>query len=88
MKVPNEDEQYFNLIEQIQNIERDMEEVRMISSLAEETILIKYENLLPEKISRKWLDYATEKRLLNNSTTLDRYHGFMEFLKYIKDQVE
>ena len=34
------------------------------------------------------MDYATEKRLLNNSTALDRYHGFMEFPKYIEDQVE
>ena len=55
----------------------------MVSSLAEETILIKY-----EKISRKWLEYATEKGLLNNSTALERYQGFMEFLKYTKDQVE
>ena len=65
-----------------------MEEVGMVSSLAQETILIKYENLLPEKVSSKWLEYATEKGLLNNSTALDRYYGFMESLKFTKDQVQ
>ena len=49
----------------------------MVSSLAQETILLKYENLLLDEMNSKWLDYAVKKRLLNNSTALDRYYGFM-----------
>ena len=58
MKVPSRDEQLCDFIEQLKKIERDMEEVSIVSSLAEETILIEYENLLPEKINSKWLEYA------------------------------
>ena len=49
MKVPYKGQQFCNLIEQLQKIERDMEEVDMVTSLAQETILLKYENLIPAK---------------------------------------
>ena len=63
MKVPNKDEQPCDLIEQLQKIERDTEEFNVVSSLAQETILIRYKNLLPEKVSSKWLEYAADKKL-------------------------
>ena len=49
MKVPIKDEQLRDLIEELQKIERDMKEVDMVSSLAQKLILLKYENLLPDK---------------------------------------
>ena len=60
----------------------------MVASLAQETILLKYKNLLPDKINSKWLDYAARQRLLNNSTALDRYYSFKEFLEHVKEKVE
>ena len=73
MKETYKDEQFCDLIEQLQKIEINMQEVNMLASLAQKTILLRYENLLPEEINSKWLDYTAGKRLLNNSTALDGY---------------
>ena len=72
MKVCHKDEEFGDLIEELQKIEKDMKEVGMVSTLAQETIFLKYKNQLPDQIVSKWLDYTARKRLLNNSTVPDR----------------
>ena len=68
MKIPTKDEQFIENIEKIQKIKRDLEAVKLSSVLEQESILIKLENLLTDKIKDMWLLKAEDKGLLKKNT--------------------
>ena len=89
MKIPTKDEQFIENIEKIQKIKRDLEAVKLSSVLEQESILIKLENLLTDKIKDMWLLKAEDKGLLKKNTpSADRCKGFLEFLEGCKDMAD
>ena len=61
--MPHKDEQLCDFIQQLQKIKRDIEEVDMVSSLAQEIILISDKNMHTEKVSTKGFEFAADKKL-------------------------
>ena len=51
MKVPQKKEQFCNLNDHLQKIERDMEEVDMVTSLKQESVILNFENMLSKIFS-------------------------------------
>ena len=89
MKVPTKDQQFIDNIEKINKIKRDIEAVELSSVLEQESILIKLENLLTNKVKDMWLLKAEDKGLLKKSTSsADRCKGFLEFLDGCKDMAD
>ena len=89
MKIPSRDQQFVENIEKIRKIKRDLEAVNMSSVLEQESIIIKLENLLTDKIKDMWLVKAGEKGLLKQDTSsATRFNGFMDFLNDCKDMAD
>ena len=89
MRVPTRDQEFIENIEKIKKIERDLQAVNLSNVLEQESILMKLENLLTDKIKDMWLLKAEDKGLLKKNTpSADRCKGFLEFLEGCKNMAD
>ena len=87
LKPPLDDKSLVEFVERIEKAERDLKTVNHLDQIANEVVIAKLEEKLPEKVSGDWLDIVIEKKL-ENADSGTKYQALSEHLVKCKEKAE
>ena len=87
LKQPQDDKSFVEFVEKIEKAERDLKAVDHIDQMANEVVISKLEEKLPEKVSEDWLDIVVKQELENKSSEI-KYQALIEHIVFCKGKAK
>ena len=86
-KKPENDSAFVAFVEKIEKMERDLEAINQRDQLANEAVLTKIEDRIPDLIQDKWADIVIEGNL-ESAASSEKFTRLMKFLEFCKNKAE
>ena len=87
MKVINSDSQFIAFVDHIEKVKRDLEQLNLLSDIANTTVIADLESKLPYGVKRDWIKLVSSKECAE-MTPGEIFHKMLEFFEETKLQAE
>ena len=87
MKIINSDKEFITFVEKMDKIKRDLEQLHLLSDIANTTVIVDLESKLPYAVKRDWIKIVSSKDCVN-MTPSEIFKKLLEFLEDTKLQAE